>query len=248
MIADIGKYTYKNVFPSERLKNYMLKYMTNMKDIDCIISPHIILEELITINNYTEKKEALKILHAGALGKERNPKLFFEGLRLFLDKYPNAKIEVHLLGVFERIKNSEIFNLIDKLNLNAHIKCIPPVTYLESLSLMTKYDVCLLLEAQCNEGIFLPSKIADYMQNGKVIWTISPQDGVLNDLFQNGHIGYFSNNISKESIYNTLIEIYTDYQQGILMQKNYLCNDFLSKNVYGVHEKLILHQQLISNK
>ena len=92
MIADIGKYTYKNVFPSERLKNYMLKYMTNMKDIGCVISPHIILDELITTDNHIEKKDTLKILHAGALGKERNPKLFFEGLRLFLDKYPNAKI------------------------------------------------------------------------------------------------------------------------------------------------------------
>ena len=241
IIKDIGKYIHFNVFPSVRLRDYMSKYMSNITKDNSIISPHIILEELIPKKNYRENDSVLKILHAGALGRERNPKILFEGLRDFLNENPNAKIEITLLGVVERMNNSYITEMIKKLNLESYIKLIPPVSYLESLSMMKDYDVCMLLEASCNEGIFLPSKVADYMQNKKIIWTISPCVGVLSDLYNKNYIKYFSCNTSRESVKDELSKMYSDFQNDILSENGIICKPFESEYVYTMHNKYILN-------
>ena len=96
----------------------------------------------------------MKIIHAGALGRERNPEILLKGIRSFLDKVTDAKIEITFLGVLERMHNNAFFEQIEALHLDKWIKCLPPVSYMESLSVMKQYDLCLLLEAPCEEGIF----------------------------------------------------------------------------------------------
>ena len=108
---------------------------------------------------------------------------------------------------------------------------------------MKQYDLCLLLEAPCEEGIFLPSKISDYMQNRKTIWAISPASGVLHDMYVDGKIDYFSDVKSVEDISSTLYNIYTDYQSERLHCPKNVCECFLSKNVYSQHLKYILNNQ-----
>lgn len=48
----------------------------------------------------------MKIIHAGALGRERNPEILLKGIRSFLDKVTDAKIEITFLGVLERMHNN----------------------------------------------------------------------------------------------------------------------------------------------
>lgn len=87
--------------------------------------------------------------------------------------------------------NRTFFEQIEAMQLNKWIKCLPSVSYMESLSVMKQYDLCLLLEASRAEGIFLLSKVSNYMQNKKTIWTISQVGGVLHDMYGNGIIDYF---------------------------------------------------------
>ena len=221
----------------------MLQYMVGMDRNRSLISPHIIIEKFIPSELPAKNDEVLKIIHAGALGRERNPEILLKGIRSFLDKVTDAKIEITFLGVLERMHNNAFFEQIEALHLDKWIKCLPPVSYMESLSVMKQYDLCLLLEAPCEEGIFLPSKISDYMQNRKTIWAISPASGVLHDMYVDGKIDYFSDVKSVEDISSTLYNIYTDYQSERLHCPKNVCECFLSKNVYSQHLKYILNNQ-----
>lgn len=241
LILDIGKYTFYNVFPSTRLRDYMLQYMVGMNKTRCLISPHIIMEKLIPQEVSMKYGKVLRIIHAGALGRERNPEILLKGIRSFLDKVTDAQIEFTFLGVLERMHNRTFYEQIETLQLNKWIKCLPPVSYMESLSVIKQYDLCLLLEAPCEEGIFLPSKVSDYMQNKKTIWAISPIDGVLHDMYSDGIIDYFSNVRSTEDISSTLYNIYTDYRLTNLRHPDKVCEYFLSQNVYLRHLNNIMN-------
>lgn len=79
---------------------------------------------------------------------------------------------------------------------------------------MESYDIQLIVEAPCEEGIFLPTKVSDSMQLGKPIFTISPSVGVLNDLYKQGHISYFSSLDDEKNILSTLKQVYNDFTNG----------------------------------
>ena len=238
LIKDIGKIVYKNIFPSSRLRDYMLTYMKNMDEKSCVICPHI---NLISLNKPNDKKlgNRLDILHSGNLGKERNPFSFCKGFALFLKKYPQARICVTFLGI-NGLGNSELQPLLDKYKLNDYFKVCPPVSYFDSLELIHKYDICMLIEAPCKEGIFLPSKIADYMQNHKPIWAISPKVGTLNDMYNEHCIDYFSDVESPEHICKTLSIIYEDYIKGKIGLDNIYYEKFSQETIVKTHVKNIV--------
>lgn len=212
LISEIGKYTYKNVFPSERLKNYMLSYMSNMKADSCLICPHIVLEDQIQ-NKKHDYTNTLRIVHSGSIGKERNPENFFKALRNITSKVDDINIEITFLGVNVGKNDNSINLLIDELGISNNIVFHPPIQYSDSLKFILDYDVCLIIEAQCEEGIFLPSKVADYVQNSKPIFAVSPQKGVLNDLWHEGYIQYFAENRSIQDIENSLMMIISDFKR-----------------------------------
>lgn len=214
IIRNIGKYTYFNIFPSERLRSYMMKYVPGIDKENTAICPHLVLSDQ-KFKSCDQNKE-LNILHAGALGKERNPMTLLVGLSQFLKSMPNAKIHLNFLGVFERMDTFDVENFIKKNELFDYINIIPPVPYTESLSIIAKNDVCLLVEAPCEEGIFLPSKVADYMQIGKPIFAISPSVGTMKDMYVTKQIDYFADVKDPMSIANEFNRIYNDFNNQTL--------------------------------
>lgn len=103
IISDIGKYVYRNVFPSDRLRDYMLRYMVGMNKETCVISPHIILENLV-VNNDKKIDNTLRLIHAGALGRERDPENLFKGFSLFLKKILMQKLNLLFWAYFNVLK------------------------------------------------------------------------------------------------------------------------------------------------
>ena len=49
-------------------------------------------------------------------------------------------------------------------------------------------------------GIFLPTKVADFMQERMPILAISTNDGVLIDLYESSNVNYFAHNESVDSV------------------------------------------------
>ena len=115
---------------------------------------------------------------------------------------------------------------------------IPPVSYAESFTVMKNYDVSLIIEAACEEGIFLPSKVADYLQINSSIFAVSPQTGVLRDLYENGVIGYCANVRDADDIERQLERIVMDFNNDILKK----CKN---RYVFSQAEVMIIHNTRI---
>ena len=238
MLGNIAKISYKILFPSERLKDYVLSYLPDVARSKGIVFPHTVTSALISEYQHEPDLPGLTLIHTGSTGLWRDPQSLCEGLSLFLERHTNAKITIKFLGVEQfPASGRALKDYLNKYKISEHVEQIPPVSYEDSLEFVKHSDVCIILEADLEEGIFMPTKITDYQQYSKPIWAISPQEGVLNDLYRENVIEYFSNVASVESVRDTLERIYSDYEQNKL--RNYHSDRFYDVNVMKDVKKVL---------
>lgn len=231
LIPMMEKYPDFHLFPSERLRDYMLQYMNVSMDQTKIV-PHVTLE----MNSHRGKTDlkGLSILHSGNLNYPRDPECFLKALARFVHENPNAQLKAFFQGVLpDRLRE-----LIGRLDLGKWIEILPAVSYKESIEQLSNYNVALIIEAPCEEGVFLPTKVSDYMQADKTIWAISPSKGVLHDLYNNGNIGYFADCLDEEGILNELDNIYRDFLSCGL-KKSKTPTEYTSERVEAVFCNII---------
>lgn len=221
MCVSVMKNADVHIFPSERIKTYMQKYLM-VSDEKTVVIPHVILDTPIVPNI---EKENLKIIHSGTLQHPRNPRTFLEAFGKFKKHYPNSKVYVDILGIME----NEDVALIEQMGLQQYVKFLPPVPYTKSLEILANYHVALIIEADCEEGIFLPTKVTDFMQYRKPIFAVSPKLGVLNDLYKEGYVYYFSDVRRVDDIYNSLLRIYNDFISNRIDAKGKVADSVFSE-------------------
>jgi glycosyltransferase involved in cell wall biosynthesis len=112
-------------------------------------------------------------------------------------------------------KDNETEALVEKLHLSSVVRTIGRVNYEESIRHIRLATVCVLVEADCGEGIYLPSKLADYIVAKKPILALSPSVGVLADMVKHGGIIRASPNDEK-SIAEAIGKLYKAFQNGRL--------------------------------
>lgn len=229
IIKMIHKYTDINIFPSFRLRDHLNQYY-KLDLSKTIIIPHVVNNDTSMQKN--EDNSVLSIIHSGRLSYPREADKFLLGLRMFLDYRHDACIRVDFLGTIDEATKQ----LVKDLNLTDYVNILPPISYKDSLSLTKKYSVALIIEAKC-KGIFLPTKVSDFMQVGIPIFTVSPQNGVLNDLFTNKSIGYFADNNDENSVCNCLKKLYSDYEKHTIVQ-NKIPLSYTEKSVVELYKKI----------
>lgn len=201
------KYVDVHIFPNNRLRDYMLQYLHVDKSKTLVI-PHVVVGAHQSPKIKDNSK--LRIIHSGKLAQHRNPNTFFAALSKFVKEKGEDAVSVTILGSVD----SKIRGLIEKYELSNIVEIQPPVPYMDSLQLLEDYHIALIIEANVDEGIFLPTKVSDFMQSGKHIFAVSPQKGVLNDLYVKGYIPYFAPVDSVEEICSELFLIYEDFKSG----------------------------------
>lgn len=220
-----------HIFPSDRLRNYMLKYL----DVDCkktIVIPHIILD---TDVKNDLGNQCLRIIHSGTLQHPRSPQTFLRAFAKFKKLNPDSRMEIDILGIMEEEDKA----LISELKIQDFVRFLPPVTYSESLELLSKYHIALIIEADCEEGIFLPTKVTDFLQFRKPIFSVSPVKGVLNDLYKDGYIKYFADVRDVEQICTSLSNIYNDFLSGTIKEQVKCASSvFSEKTIINQYYKL----------
>ena len=154
----------------------------------------------------------LKICYMGCLDGPRQPWTTIEALDIFHKKHNGLDFKVDFIGTAP----CGTVEAIQMRHLDKVVSVYPPVSYTESLNLLQDYDVALIIEAPCREGVFLPSKVSDAMAAGLPVFAISPSVGVLNDMHKNGYIRYFADVTRPESIVGGLDNIVSDYIAGRL--------------------------------
>lgn len=165
-------------FPCARLRDYHLRL--HQPRGECLVIPHI--------GSQPESAPAatvFRLVHAGNLGAgestRRNSTIsLLRGLRSFLDQRPEARETCRLLLVGP--EDRPTLALAKELGLEPYVSCTGRVSYEESLRHMAAATVCLLVEGAMPEGIYLPSKLPDYLRANKPVIALSPKIGTVADL------------------------------------------------------------------
>lgn len=222
-IRIIEKYTDNNIFPNNRLRDHLLKTLEIPLERTTVI-PHVVLD------NGTQKRQRgsrLRIIHSGNINYPRDPELFFTALEQFFKNRPDALMDIFILGV----TGQDIEQKISAHSLSGHVHTLAPVSYNTSISMLKDYDVAVIVEAKCEEGIFLPTKVSDFMQEGIPIFAISPETGVLNDLYKNGYIPYFASNEDISQIEAEIERLYQNYLDDKIGSGNNVPDNYTEKYV-----------------
>lgn len=229
-IGIIRKYSDVNIFPNERLRDHLLKRY-DIPLSRTAVAPHVVLEE----NSIPRPKgDRLRIIHSGNINYPRDPELFLGALEQFFGQNPDARLDVYILGV----TGGDIVRKISAHSLDEHVHTIAPVSYNTSIGMLKEYDVAVIIEAVCEEGIFLPTKVSDFMQSGIPVFAISPSTGVLNDLYKNGNIPYFASNESQDDILSEIEKIYKDFTEGKQTHGNVIPREYTEQAVTGTYMSL----------
>lgn len=232
----ICKYADIHTFPSNHLKDYYLHYLPATKNL-CHVIPHIIDKNIARVN--VEHQE-LRLYHIGGGLIQRNPTLFFRALRNVInDNNYDIPIDIQFIGPIEgNVKEIAKNEGVDKI-----IHFIDRVSYDKALEYIANADIMLIIEAQMDEGIFLPSKLADILGYHKPVFAISPKNGVLNELITNYHGGRVADCMSINSIQDNLIQIFcdwaTDKLKNIIYNTTNLRSPFTEDNVWQVTQDII---------
>ena len=218
------------IYPNQRLANYMNSYLKSDKK-DMYIIPHVIVGNLHEPKLFNGGK--LKFIHSGKCITPRRATNLLIALNDLISE--NAILKDEISFSFMGILNIEDEEFVKTTGLKDVVNMIEPVPYLKSLQILKDYDVAVIIEAPCEEGIFLPTKVSDFMMEGKRILTLSPKNGLMHDLCNDGNISYFAdvedvNSIkvairrivadSKKTEWNEFkVNIPKEYNQQLVVQK-----------------------------
>jgi len=130
-----------------------------------------------------EPQSCLHLVHTGRLTNSvsnRGCSALLSGLHQFLSCHPEARGDVRMTLVGPEDPASK--EAVIGLHLQDAVTWKGQVSYEESLRCIREASVCILVEGRLKEGIYLPSKVADYAAAGKPILALSPATGVIADM------------------------------------------------------------------
>lgn len=164
-----------HVFPSRRLHAYMARYLPRCSRRGSAI-PHVALTGPPPSRGRPSRPFTL--VHIGSLVR-RQLAVALAGFREFAatrEGPPDTVFE--LVGSF----GDEDRRLVTSSDPRGIVRMLSPEPYSAVLDRIAASDVAVVIEADCAEGIFMPSKITDYIQAGTPILAVSPRPGTLDDL------------------------------------------------------------------
>lgn len=233
---DIQRYVTIHTFPNNRLRNYMLKCFKKVNQEQTEVIPHMALSLLSPTKK--EEHNILKMVHCGNAKYPRSPELFLRALSVVLkeDRYYNTSVECYFIGGVD----SYVPSLVEELGLSKVVKLLPGMNYKNATSFVSSCDISLIIEAQCEEGIYLPTKVVDSFQSGVPIFAISPQIGVLKDYTSNYNVGYYADNTSVNDITRCIRNILEDYRTNNLPIVNKgACEIVFEDAILNIYKRII---------
>lgn len=235
----IQKYANLHTFPSERLRKYMLKCFTHIKESQTMVIPHMAHSKLLPIVMGSKIEDGVfKIVHCGSVGKPRNPEIFIKGLSqmVFENNLTEKDIKCFFVGNYD----ANLADIVKVNNLETIVELLPPKGYTDSLTFISSCDMALIIEAVCEEGIYLPTKFVDSIQCGLPVFCVSPLPGTLNDMVQKFNIGYCAHNCSIEEVKNNLKCSYEDFlNKELPMIDENKMGYFFEKNIVSLFASVI---------
>jgi glycosyltransferase involved in cell wall biosynthesis len=202
-----------HTFPTMRMRNHIMKHLGTDVTSKSSIIPHcgLVVQQRITSK---DKNKVFTICHAGNAYRKRLSDVFLKGLTRFFHNHGSNSEKVMVVFVG---KGQDWFaDYIKKNGLENAIILKGSLTYEESNILMAESDALLILEEPYVEGVFLPAKFVDYVQSGRPILSVSPQNGTMHDILSEHGGGIAADCRSEESVYDAFLRFYESWKEGTL--------------------------------
>jgi len=213
LAKDVIKYADLITFPCDELRDHFLSHF--IIDINKTrIIPHINLPAELTLESGLDKG-CLKMCHAGNLSKERRPEKLLIALSEAIRNNPKIDITLDIIGSI----NDNLSTLITSLDLQNHVKSVGSMSFQETMTQLNQYDLLIVVEAPVKMGIFLPSKVVDYSQINKPIFSLSPVRGCMSRLMTTFGGGLVVDNDNPKEISDGLQILINAWKTGDLTEK-----------------------------
>lgn len=209
MASRILKHASAVTFPSRELADYSLGEYPVLRGKPCAVIPHMFRD--ISVSSRPDAAKApgvFTLTHAGSWGWFRNPLRLFKALKTVADNNPDLRFCFNVIGR----ANPDFERMVEVCGLRNVVHDLGSHTYEETLALLEASDALVLLEAECDVGIFMPSKFVDYIQAGRPILAISPQRGCISGNMKRFRIGEFADVRSVEAITEALQRMVTQFR------------------------------------
>jgi hypothetical protein len=200
-----------HTFPCERLRRYICSYLPGDVLLRSSVVPHIALENLRFSRE--QRTHAFTLCHSGRLEPPRRPDALLTGVKMFLDSQrPHEEFRVRFFGKCL----PDIGDISASLGISHVVSTEPGMPYQESLRALFQETVLVVVEAPMDEGIFLPSKLADYVQTGRPILALSPRCSTVSDLLHESGGGISVDCTSPLEIARAIGTLYRAWKGGTL--------------------------------
>ena len=200
-----------NTFPSGRLARYVLGRLGLTNEDNVRIIPHVMMPGFQA--DSLPPSECFRLCHAGNLSAERNPGGILSALSRFKAS-PAGPVSFRL--EFIGVEDVGLASLIAQHGLKDNVRFTGRLNYIDTLRRLAGNDVLVIVEAPCEEGIFLPSKLMDYVQAQRPVLSISPLRGTIRDLLS-AHGGGLAVDVrSPDGILAALRGLYRQWQENQL--------------------------------
>ncbi len=184
------------------------------------------------IHPATEEKtrsENLIISFTGNFFGRHSPEPLLRGLKLFLDRHPEAPLLMRFIGCFE----GDYANLPGRMGLTDKVEMPGPVDYADVPGYQLESDVLLAyLSPLPGAELKNSTKLAEYLRTGRSILAIAPE-GDMTAYVRRFDAGYVCHP-SPERISDTLERVLSDWENGMLVRvsdQNGVADVFDARNI-----------------
>jgi glycosyltransferase involved in cell wall biosynthesis len=212
LLERVGATASWHTFPAPRLRRYLLEYLPRQVRERSSVIPHLFVDQGEVAP--APRGSAFVLCHAGDLHRQRRPETFLQALARLRRTAAGEALRLRFVGrdqagLVEQARGAGLEDLIEYS---------PWGTYQESLAAMSASHVLVLIEAPLADGIFLPSKVTDYVQAGRPILAVSPRNGTLADLLGAHGGGLAVDCTDPDAIFEALRALYNSWDRGSLAQ------------------------------
>jgi len=207
--AKIARNALWHTFPCERLRDYVTEYLPDIKEKSSAV-PHIALKQFC--RNTERASSTFVMCHVGNL-TNRDPYVFLEAFRQFREK---VALDRDVAVTFVGPQSARLDDIVRRIGVSSNIRISLPKSYEDSQKIMGESAVLVLIESSCEEGIFFPSKLVDYVQTGRPVLALSPDRGTVNDLMVSANLMLPASNNSPEHVAESIEALFEAWRAGNL--------------------------------
>lgn len=201
------------VSPSERQNEWYRKISSISKPKYEVLS-HIgsqISAPVVSSSTPFDSK-LVNLVYLGRLSHNRDPKPLLKALEIINSEHIKARF--YLFGSYDKRWQPALEDAESK----GYLQFMGNVNYESSLKVMRQSDALVIIEANFEQGVFTPSKLADYAMAGKAVIALSPENSVVHNHMGGNHPGFCNYSTAKiVSALELLIDIKFNNNQSKAM-------------------------------